>query len=1178
MATLEVHDGKGRVQFVELERNHPVLFGTSPHCEIILEGAGIKPVHGRIRWKTGRFKVEASPDAEFVVINGHRMINGSIEQGDEIVVGPCRLFLLRVDAPDVATSVVGRASAADEGRTTVMPPPIAAPAGRRDGGGFAPGAKRGSRYVKPGDLPADKPDWAKEMAGGRSSSRSVAGAAAADSDEARKPRAGWKGRVTRALANWLPQDAGAPGRERIISSPLVVGLVVLLGTLVVMGFWLKSIIATTVAERTFNRAMSSFEDGAYRTAIRDFDAFIAANPKDGRVRKARVMRALADVRQYISPNASTWTSALEAARAMYEQFGQGEQGGGAEFRDERAELGDLVLRIGEGLADRARRTADPTAMAEAESAVPLHAQVIGEAAPAFLTRSRLPSKLAEARAAVKKSQVRTRSLAAMDDALRDGAASRVYQARDDLVDRYADLARDRELISRMTAANELIRKAVTIDTSRRAAVRSTRPEPLGPPTSVVLRSRTDPPGGTLQPSSIVFALAEGLGYGIDATAGAPIWQVPLGLASPFVPQAVPGEAAAIAFDARSDELVRLDARTGSTAWRLELRERVADPPLSLGNQLVQVMPSGKLLLIALETGELQATVNLGRPLARTPVGDESGRHLYVLGRQDVLFVLNRDPLACAAVEYLGHPDGSIPCSPSLLGRFLIIPQNDSLADSRWQILVLDEEGSKLNPVQDVTVAGWTWQTPTVSGPIVWATGDRAGFEAFAVGDYASKTPFRSVAKLTPDDAASGPAFALARSEREMWAASGHTGKFVLDPERGSIQPSPAAAPGPATAPFQRAGGTLVATFQDRRLDGTALWGIDPESGGIAWKTVVGSAWPTSLARAGESGVLSALGSDGREFNVTPEQAARGGFVVLPVPRPGAFALPPGLRLRWERDGKPLSVVVPRPYSKELWVQDAARPGGWRDLTLPAAVAADPVVWQEGLVVPGADARVYLIDPLTGRSLAEPFVPRFDRDRQGTWLAPTILDRDTVILADDVGRVRRLVRKTTPVPRLTSEAERALDSRIVAEPAATGGAVLVATADGRVRSLAARDLSPVGSWVLDASVAGKPVGLGDGGLVMDRAGGVLAFGRDGQKTWSIKLGAEVAGAPQVVGRSLVILTSDGVLHLRARSDGAPMDRRALGILPAGGPIATGRDAMIPVAPGTIRPVALELLGQ
>jgi hypothetical protein len=425
--------------------------------------------------------------------------------------------------------------------------------------------------------------------------------------------------------------------------------------------------------------------------------------------------------------------------------------------------------------------------------------------------------------------------------------------------------------------------------------------------------------------------------------------------------------------------------------------------------------------------------------------------------------------------------------------------------------------------------------------------------------------------MTPDANETGPAFVLARSEREMWAASGHSGRYKLDPEHGSIQASPMGVPGPAKAPIQVAGNVLVATFQDRDLGGTALLGIDPESAAIAWKTVLGSSWPTDLAPSGSSAGLSTLGRDGREVLISPEQAARGGFVVLPVPRPGAFTLPAGLRLRLDRGGKALSVLVPRPYSMSLWVQDASQPGGWRELTLPAAVAAEPVVWQGGVLIPGADARVYLIDPVTGRSIAEPFVPQFDRDHQGTFLGPAILDGDTIILADDVDRVRRLSLKTTPVPRLVMEAERTFDSRIVADPTTTGAAVLVATADGQVRSLAARDLSPVGAWPLDASIAGRPVGLGDGALAQDRGGGVLAFGRDGQKTWSIKLGAEVVGAPLLAGRSLVILTSDGMLHVRARADGASMERRPLGVLPAGGPIAMGSDAMIPVAPGTIRPV-------
>jgi hypothetical protein len=267
----------------------------------------------------------------------------------------------------------------------------------------------------------------------------------------------------------------------------------------------------------------------------------------------------------------------------------------------------------------------------------------------------------------------------------------------------------------------------------------------------------------------------------------------------------------------------------------------------------------------------------------------------------------------------------------------------------------------------------------------------------------------------------------------------------------------------------------------------------------------------------------------------------------------------------------MTVIVPQPDSGSLWVQDPAKPGGWRETALPTATAAAPCVWREALLVVGTDNRVYLIDPVTNRSRAEPYVPQFDRDRQGVWRAPALLDGDTVVLADDVGRVRRLGVKTSPVSRLTAEAETTLDQRIIGDPASTGAAVLVATADRRVRALAARDLSPVGAWPLDAPLAGRPVGLGDGALVMDRAGGVMAFGRDGQRTWSVKLSAEVVGVPQVVGRSILFLTADGILHARGRSDGAPLERRALGILPAGGPLAVGGEVMIAVAPGTIRPL-------
>ena len=132
MATLEIHDGLGRVQFVTLSRDHPLLFGASSTCDVVLAGNEIKPVHGRIRWRSNRFKIEASPDAEYVLVNGQRAANKSLRQGDEIVVGQCRMFLqgsvseAEDDRPEPDDNVIDLRA----GRTVVISPPPGSPSKR----------------------------------------------------------------------------------------------------------------------------------------------------------------------------------------------------------------------------------------------------------------------------------------------------------------------------------------------------------------------------------------------------------------------------------------------------------------------------------------------------------------------------------------------------------------------------------------------------------------------------------------------------------------------------------------------------------------------------------------------------------------------------------------------------------------------------------------------------------------------------------------------------------------------------------------------------------------------------------------------------------------------------------------------------------------------------------------
>src|SRR3954469_17690918 len=96
MATLEIHHGRNRVERVTLSRDHPIMFGSSPKCDIVIEGPGVVPYHGRLRWKSsGYYKVDASTDGEFVELNGRKVRSARYNQGDELQVGGCRIFMIQ---------------------------------------------------------------------------------------------------------------------------------------------------------------------------------------------------------------------------------------------------------------------------------------------------------------------------------------------------------------------------------------------------------------------------------------------------------------------------------------------------------------------------------------------------------------------------------------------------------------------------------------------------------------------------------------------------------------------------------------------------------------------------------------------------------------------------------------------------------------------------------------------------------------------------------------------------------------------------------------------------------------------------------------------------------------------------------------------------------------------------
>jgi hypothetical protein len=1191
MALLEVHDGQARVRRVSVARDQTLLFGSSAKCDLVLDDPEVLPFHGRLRWKRDRLKVDASPQAEFIVLNGRKMASASFRQGDEIQVGSSRIFLIQFGRDDPAET----AGRADDDRTRVQPPPHAYPAA---GGGERPliaeefalepdeyEVEEEDEGPLPVPVPIPEPRREVKATEGRGAPlprlwRSVSrpepeggGAAAGlDVDEPPAPALshrvslGWGGLV-RALRG---HDA-PPGEEKILSSPLVITLVVALVFLVLASVALWGIIQRTIAARLYNQAIDFQNEGEYPNALLRFDEFLERYPGDARAGKAKVLRALANVRQFTGSTGTSWAEALAAERAMVRNVSREPS-----FRDSSTELADLILKTAEGLAERTRSSADPKTLAEAESAVALHARVAGKAAATLLGRSRVPAKLAEAHAAVQKAAVRARALAAMDAALRAGSSAGVYAARDALIGQYGDLAEDAALLARMRDANELIRRAVSIDPSGRPAENEPQVDPLGPPTSLVLRSapaaQTQRAPAPIGGGAVVHALADGFAYGLAAADGAPVWQLPLGLAAPFSPQPIPGSSEVLAVDARFDELVKLAGRTGALLWRQALGEPVSDPPLVLGNQVIQPTPGGKLLLIDLESGALRATVNFGVPLGRTPISDERGQFLYVLGERDCLFVLRRDPLSCVAVEYLGHAAGSVAAAPARLGRFLMVAENHTPTDGRLRVFVVDEDGTKVRPAQSVDVPGWTWSTPASAGSVLWATGDRAGAAAFALGTYEQRDPLRLLARTSPDADASGPAFALARSERELIVGSGRSARLELDAENGTIKAAwTLAEAGPAVAPPQVAGDLLVLSQQATEGPGVALWGIEPATGTVRWRTILGAPWRTAPAAAPGGDALVTLAEDGTALDLAGDRLATGGFVTVSLPRPGGTRLPPGPLLRLAAGE--VTVLVPSGQADHVLVRAGA--SGDKDklerIPLPAPLEVAPVVWGDDLLAATVGGRAFLLDPATGKARAEPYVAPFDRAHPTHWCRP-VLAGDALVLADRSGRVLQLRRAEGlgPRPRLAVAAETRLGNALFADPLGTADAVLVVTAENQIRALAARDLTPIGAWPLEAPLAGPPANVGGRGFLADVAGRVHVFGPDGQRLWSITLRASAAaGPPAIVGDAAWFLTQSGSLECHALGDGALRDQIDLGVLPAGNLLAVDSQLAVPVGMGTLR---------
>ena len=220
MAILEVHDGRGRVERVSLTRDEPFIFGSSPACTVVLNDPSVALVHGRIRWQKRKYKIDAGAEVDALEVNGKRIKSSTLYQGDEIRVGSSRIFVISTEEHDAAR---------EDDKTRIQAAPKA------QGLGVGKGSPRPAAFFE-ADSVAEVLDGPTRPAPLKRKHRSkerleAAVPAAVATTKGKRHFGGW------LLSRLLPAS-DAPGEERVISSPMVVGLTITLAIFLIASFGL----------------------------------------------------------------------------------------------------------------------------------------------------------------------------------------------------------------------------------------------------------------------------------------------------------------------------------------------------------------------------------------------------------------------------------------------------------------------------------------------------------------------------------------------------------------------------------------------------------------------------------------------------------------------------------------------------------------------------------------------------------------------------------------------------------------------------------------------------------------------------------------------------------------------------------------------------------------------------
>jgi len=966
-------------------------------------------------------------------------------------------------------------------------------------------------------------------------------------------------------------------RDNVWDSPLLLigGGALLL--LVIVGGILYWALHRQTADETLALAEEFYRGGSYTKAVDQYGEYLEKFPNHEGVSLARVRLGLAKLRQ-ATDYSGDWPGALAVAQEVLGEIAQEE-----EFSTKaRPELVAMLPKIAQGLADKARADLDSTLVAKCEEALALVTKYIPASSRPVTKLADIQALLALTNREIARGKELEKALAGMQAAVERNETPEAYEIRTALLKEYPSLVDDERLLEMVRTVSQAELSGVrVVDEPKGAAVDEPKESRGGetsaevvPCVALARRVLNGPPPAA--EGHVIFVLAEGAAYGLDAASGEIRWRRPAGFAingrSPGYPPTAISERAgsdAILVDSEHHEVLRVAATKGEPRWRHAVGEPFDAHPVVADRRLLVATRSGRLVRIDLETGDSPGYVQLPQELRVGPSVDARRSALYQIAEHSNLFVLSLEKGEPKQVVYLGHAPGSVTVPPVVVNRYLVVADNDGVKHSTLRVLALEaeEEGQPpVHVVQTVRLKGHVDSPPQVYRDRMLVATDQGELAVFEIVTD-EENPLARVAegKAASEAELGGEGFPegiirfpLLRGGR-VWIADNQLTQYDLQPSQGRLVPRGVKNERSATLqPLVSIDQTVFHVRRKRGFPGVLVSAMGTEENEPYWETHLAAPLAAEPIVDAEAGRITAVTSIGALFHLPLDDLDDPGAPG----RPTVARDQPTVALKPAEIEGPVSdvfrvqgrllVMASGMGAKQLPVYDPQEGNRFRWLFLPDALAGHPVPFADGLIAPCEIGQVFLLDPRSGKPRVEPFQPPLETGAQVAWSEPAPVGEDAVLISQGEAGLYRVGIEDQPKPHLAMLARAELRARLVSPIAVVEGVAYAVDAADSLVAFELPDLTAREPRSLGARNAWGPGRVGDHVLLATDDDRLYCLDAGGEVVWEVPLPyGPLAGRPLGTESGDVLAARSGVLW---RLD--PATGKELATVEAGNPLGTG----------------------